>query len=414
MILGLFFRLLNTTPERLHFRGDQATSSLRAKEIYEAQELTLIGIPITSFSYDGHEARVSSTAYYLQLIPLVLGNFDPYLANRAMAILGTVMILPLYWGAKMLARNTTWAAALVVAAWALLPNYVQFTTFLWNPNSQLLLVPVVVLCMGLFEKKRQNVYLGLVGLVLGLALTLHFQFGLAVVGVLVAYSYVLKKRQNMRAIFWLLGGLVIGFSPILLSEILTDFYNVRIFSLILTHLSEVEVATGPVGVPLHYVNSSVLLLLVGGVVWLERKMSLKKAALFLIALFVLFDAWLFLLPSAAEFSLIEPPRENWNFKTEERVNELITSKNPQDFNIYNLAYQNGFAEIQKYLLAIYEPELYGQMQPSYYENSQLFIMARNDEDLSKSINYEIYTFVPTKTETFAINEMYVLHYWERE
>jgi len=414
IILGLFFRLLNTMPERLHFRGDQATSSLRAKEIFENREVTLVGIPITSFAYDGHEARVSSTAYYLQLIPLLLGNFDPYQSNRAMAVLGALLVLPLYWGVKMLVHGNRWAALIVTASWALLPNYVLFTTFLWNPNSQLLLLPLAILFMGLFEKQRKAWYLGLIGMVLGLALTLHFQFCLVVLGVLLAYGVVLHKRQQFSSIFWLIAGLAVGFSPIILSEILTNFYNVRIFSLIFTHLSEVTVASGAIGVPLHYLNSTLLMVLLGGVVLLARRFALKRLALVLLACFALLDSWLFLSPQTETFSLIEPPRENWDFRTEEKVNELIKSKNPQDFNIYNLAYQNGFAEIQKYLLAIHDPELYSKINPSYYENTQLFIMARNDEDLSKSINYEIYTFTPTKTETFAINEAYVLHYWERE
>lgn len=412
--LGLFFRLLNTTPERLHFRGDQATSSLRAKEIYDTRELTLVGIPITSFSYDGHEARISSTAYYLQLVPLVLGNFDPYHANRAMALLGAFMIIPLYWGTKMLAQNNRGAASIMAASWTLLPNYVQFTAFLWNPNTQLLLLPIAILMMGLFEQKQKNIYLGLAGFVLGFALTLHFQFGLAIIGILVVYFVLLRQQKMLKSLVWLMGGIGLGFSPIILSELLTDFYNLRIFSLILSHLSEVQIASGAAGVPLHYLNSIFLMLLLGILVGAARaNISLKMGAVFFFALLSILDAWLFLSPNTKNFSLIEEPRENWNFSTEEKVNELIKAKNPSDFNIYNVAYLNPFAEIQKYLLAVHDPELYSRINPSYYENKQLFIMARKDEDLSRSINYEIYTFDPNATEVYPINETYVLHYWER-
>lgn len=415
IVLGLLFRFLNTTPERLHFRGDQATSSLRAKEIYEKREVTLIGIPITSFSYDGHEARVSSTAYYLQLIPLILGDFDPYNSNRAMAVLGTLMILPLYWGTKMLSRNNRWAAAMMATSWSLLPNYIQFTSFLWNPNSQLLLLPITILMMGLFEKKQKNLYLGLVGCTLGLALTLHYQFGLAIVGILAVYAFLLWKRSMLPSIIWLVGGLGVGFSPVIVSEILTEFYNVRIFSLILSHLSEVKIASGAVGVPLHYLNSTFLMLWLGIILLLTKSKVASKISPVLVVVFLgLLNIFLFISPSSKNFSLIEPPRENWDFTTEEKINEMIRAKDPENFNIYNVAYLNPFAEIQKYLLAVRDKELSEKINPSYYENKQLFIMARKEEDLSRAINYEIYTFSPSKTEVYPVNETYVLHYWERE
>jgi len=409
LVFASFFRFIHFTA-RLNFSADQATSSLRARDIWQNREVTLVGIPITSWEYQGHQARVSSTAYYLQLIPLLLGNFDPVGASVSLTIIAILMVIPLYFGSKKL-TNTT-GAILITTSYSLLPNFVNYTTFLWNPNLQLVLAPLVVFFMGLIKTKRRPLDLILCGGLLGLMLTLHYQFILTVLTITIIYSWIFTKKKQAANILYLLGGLLIGFSPLIISELNTNFYLTKTLILIFQHWTEVT-ATAHV-LPLHYFNSAIFFFLVGLTILLTRLLKEKAQAwltvIWVISLIII-DNVIFL-PKAINYYYY--PARDWSYATEVKIQQLIADLQPTNFNLINLAYVDPLANVQKYLLATKNPPLYRQLSADYYQNQQLLIIAPKDYDLSQAINYEINTFVPESTQSVAIDDHYQLYWWRRE
>lgn len=397
VLLSLVFRLVHFD-QRLHFLGDQATSSLRAYEIWQEKEITLVGIPITSWEYQGHQARIGSTAYYFQLIPLLIGNFDPLWSSFAFSILAILSTIPLFFGVKKLSNLNV--AVLVSGLYVLLPNFIDYSTFLWNPNTQLILAPLSIYFLGSYHLSKKWWQIGLAGFFLGLMLTLHFQFLLVVLGVLIIYFVTATKSKSYKGFCWLTAGLIVGFSPIILGEFSSSFYNTRTFWLIFQHWR--EVAAGKGDLPLYYFNTTILFTLLGSAMLFQNKIRFQLTGIVLSVLLII-DIYLYC-PNHQQL---------WSYQDERAVSQLIRESNVSDFNVINLAYTDPLASVQKYLLATKQPDKYKQLESNYYENKELFIIAPNDEDLSKAINYEINTFSPTNIYSWPINDTFSLFLWER-
>ena len=396
LCLALFFRLWNLS-ERINFSGDQAESSLRAFELWQNKEFTLVG-PITSWQLNDLHAHTSSLSYYLQLLLLLPNNFDPLRATFTMAVIAALMIIPLYLGARKIVG--CFPALFLTAIYALLPFFIDYTTFLWNPNFQLILAPLAIFTLGLYYSSKKNYWLSIFGFVLGLMLTLHYQFALALIGLLCFFLF----RKKFKELLWLILGLIIGFSPVILLELNTSFYNTKILLGLLTNLGS---ATNGFP-PLHYFMVSGFFLILFLTFILKNKITRPVFWTTLVFL-TLLNIFIYFPKQKNSFSA----PTNWFYQNELITNSLIVQHAAPNFNILNLAYIDPLANVQKYLIAIKTPQLYEQLSPSYYENTQLFIIAPKDYDFSKAINYEITTFEPVKQTQWNINPNYSLHLWER-
>ena len=409
IIIGaILFRFIHFE-KRFHFTGDQALASARAYEIWQNKELTLVGIPITSWTYEGKSAHVSSTAYYIQLIPLLLSGFEPRVASMIMAGGAVLMTAVLYMGVKKLTKSKT--VGLVMAAiYGLLPLYIDYSIFLWNPNWQLLLAPVAIFLMGWYEEKKRPIILGLAGLVLGLMLTLHFQFGLVVFGLMIIYFLVLKKRHSLSDFWYLLGGLGVGFSPMILAEIKTGFYNTKILGAILGQLLTSKNGVNFLGgIAPHYLMVSGLFVTLGLVIW-GRKYLNKVLVGGLILVLLVIDMVIYLPQPAQAWQL----PIGWFYQNELTVHEIMVEKKLTNFNILNLAYIEPLANVQKYLLQVNEPQIYKLLANDYYVNDYLFVMAKNWEEVTTAENYEVRELVGSLVESWPIGEGYELFLLERK
>ena len=168
LLIGIFIaiRSIHFT-SYLNFSTDQGLFSLEALKIYNEKSLTLIGPPM-SYSFQGRELFQGGIIYYGFLFFLLLGNFDPVTASYFFMLFAGVMLIPLFYGTKhLLSVHAAWVVAL---CYALLPIYIDYTRFLWNPNFQLVLLPVLLFFMGLFAKTEKHRYLFLVALTSGILL----------------------------------------------------------------------------------------------------------------------------------------------------------------------------------------------------------------------------------------------------
>ncbi len=192
ILVGVLIRSLHFQ-EYLNFSSDQATSSMKSLEIWKNKEITLVGIPITSYQYQGRQLFIGSTTYYFQLIFLLVGKFDPLISSYIFSIFSCLMMLPLFIGTKMLIDKRS--GYILTILYALLPLYKNYTSFLWNPNFQFSLSPLLVLSMGLYQKYQSKKFIILTGLLMGLLLTFHYQFIVVVIGVIIYYIYKREKKS---------------------------------------------------------------------------------------------------------------------------------------------------------------------------------------------------------------------------
>ncbi|MCL2110051.1 hypothetical protein FWH30_00460 [Microgenomates group bacterium] len=407
LILGGIFRLANFE-SRHHFLADQATSSLRAKEIFDHRELTTVGIPVTSLHWLQPYAQlyISSTSYYFQLIPLILGGFNPLHSNFVMACLGTLLIIPFYLGAKLLVNRR--GAVFLTIVFALSPLYVYFSSFMWNPNTLLLLFSPFILFLGLYRAYRRPIFLGLACVILGLMGTLHFQFLFAVAAFALFSLFFLIKHKKSPHLLWLIGGLFVGVFPLVLNELIKDFYNFRVLGWLFAHRHEI---TGS-GFVWHYLSNAILLGLIGLTYFFHR--FLKNWLLILISsACVIYGLYVsFISPVVRnDFQIY---RQFHGHQDNIKIAQIINSFGPQNFNVFNLAHgDDGTADVIKYYLYWLFPETYQNINPDYLANNTLFVIAFRDHQFIDEINYEINTFVPSSIEQFAINDQVVLYLWRR-
>src|SRR5581483_9215919 len=110
----------------------------------------LIG-PRFTLEYNGRFMFFGPASYYFQTPFMLLGNFDPVISSFLFTLFAALMIIPLYIGVNNLAGKRT--AELMIIIFSLLPFFINYSNFLWNPNFQFVLLPILVWLMG---RLRQN------------------------------------------------------------------------------------------------------------------------------------------------------------------------------------------------------------------------------------------------------------------
>ena len=170
----------------LNFSTDQASFSMTALELWRDKKITLIG-PAISYHYIGRDLYQGSTTYYFQLLFLLLGKFDPVASSYFFMVFASLMIFPLYFGVKFLAGKR--AAIFMIILYALLPFYIDYTRFFWNPNYQFVLFPILVLFMGFYARSKKPLFYFLIFATAGILLLFHYQFIFIIVGLVIYYLF---------------------------------------------------------------------------------------------------------------------------------------------------------------------------------------------------------------------------------
>ncbi len=380
----------------LNFASDQGIFSTKALEIYKNRELLLIG-PTFSLNIDGRYAFQGSVIYYFQLFFLLLGGFDPVKASYAFMVFCSLMIIPLYVGTKYLISKQ--AAILMVIIYTLFPFYITYTKFLWNPNFQFSLLPLMVLFMGLHQKTRQFRYLFAVAFLDGIVVQFHYQLAF-IIFLQVIYYFIASQKRILTSIIFV-SGLIVGFSPILIFELRHDFYNFNTVLFFLGHRK--TLGNNPLTSPQDYyfLNLSFWGLL--AMTALLKNFRIPLRAIFLV---LLFTSLLLFLPTPSHgFRMVE----GWRYQDELKVHQIIMAENLNNYNIANVVYDTK-ANSQKYLLKKDNVKINFE---DYYTNKYLFIMSRGDNYL-KSLSYEVALFKPSRIiKQWKINDYVDLYLAER-
>jgi len=369
----------------LNWSGDQASFAIEVLKMFREKKLTLIG-PQISANFQGHFVFQGPAIYYMMLVFMLLGHWDPVSSSYFFMIFASLMIVPLYFGVKKLINEK--AAWLMVIFYSFLPFYINYSRFIWNSTFLLSLLPILIYLMGLYKEKKSRFVFFLVAFWLGLLLQFHYQFILIIFCVFL-YYFLFKKESVFNILFFVFG-LIVGFSPLIIFELKHDFYNIRMMILFAQNWSQVD-RPGGITMPHYYISISfMLLILIFGI--LARK--IKNISHRLITVFaIILAAYSFIVYLPKPNHAFWAPADPWNYLAEKKIYEIIRStKLKNNFNIANLAYYDTPAIVTKYFM---RRDYYRIAYEDYYHNSYLFVVAEGDKYLYNPA-YEIGMFNPKK------------------
>ena len=408
LFVGLFIFLRSVYfTDHLNFSADQGEQSTDILQYYNQHKIPLIGNPINSTVYEGHYIYQGPGYYYMLFPFLFLTNFEPIASSYLFMIFCAFMLIPLYFGMKML--TNTRAAILMTIIYSFAPYYVDYTRFHWNPNYQLALLPLLILLMGLYKKNKSSKTFLLMSVLLGVLFQFHYQFILIIIAIGI-YYFVIKKISPKLLIHFF-GGLILGVLPLIIFDLKHEFYNINTLILLLTNYDDVSKA-GTITTP-HYYLSLSFMILVTALGFFHKRLPKKRAFIILsvgtaLVLFTWSAVINFQKPQKAFWSYAE----NWQYEDEYKIYEIIKESKLENYNVANLTYYNTKASVVKYLL---KRDNVNINYDDYYNNKYLFAVKDSNTELFDTLSYEVAFFKPSKLlNTWEINDHYNLYLLERE
>lgn len=392
--LSLFFHLYNFT-DRLNFSTDQAKFALKSLEIWDSGKISLIG-PSTSFNLEGREIFQGGVIYYMFLVFLFLGNLDPVNSSLFFAIFSISTGVALYFGLSMIFEKQK--SLVITALYFLLPTFVSYTNFLWNPNFQLSLLPILFLFLGFYRKTKNALFILLAGTWLGFLTMFHYQM---IIGwlLLILWLKLYMKISVYQMIFFIFGG-IIGFSPILIFELRNNFYNFNTGIFFIQNYYKLSGSGSFSLSATHYYISLALIVLVIFVSYLKEIKF--KLLLSLIALLIIYDLILFIPKPLQGFGMAK----NWKYEDEKKVSEIVKSQNLDSYNFTNLEYDSLYY-VQKYFNLISGNK---NNITDYWDNQNLFAVIKKDEKPEDDPAYEVQAIKPFEVlNSWDINQSYKLY-----
>jgi len=387
----------------LNWSGDQASFAIEVLKMFREKKLTLIG-PQISANFQGHFIFQGPAIYYMMLVFMLLGRWDPVFSSYFFMIFASLMTIPLYFGTKKLINKK--AGWLMVILYSFLPFYINYSRFIWNSTFLLSLLPVLIYLMGLYQEKKSKLVFFLISFWLGLLFQFHYQFILVIFGIFL-YYFLFKKLKIFEFLLFV-SGLIAGFSPLILFELKHDFYNLRTMILFAQNWNQVD-RPGGITMPHYYISISfMLLILIFGILAKKIKNLSYRLIIFFAVILAVYSFIVYLpKPDHAFWA----PADPWNYLNEKKIYEIIRSTGiKKDFNVANLAYYDTPAIVAKYFL---KRDYYRIDYGDYYSNKYLFVISEGDNYLGNPA-YEVGTFKPHKiVKKWVINKRYDMLLLER-
>lgn len=387
----------------VNWSGDQASGGIDSLNIFRTRKLTLIG-PQISANYQGHFIFFGPLTTYFYLFFLMLGTWDPVLSSYLFMIFASLMIFPLYFGVKKLVNSK--AALLAVIIYSLVPYYINYTRFLWNPTFQIALLPFLILLMGFYQEKKTYISFFLLSIWVGILFQFHYQFVIVIIGLFI-YYFLLKKISFPNLIFYIIG-ILIGFSPLVVFELKHNFYHLRTIILFIKNWQAVD-RPGGITMPHYYIAISFMLIV--AILGLFRKRIVKITNLYFVGIFLILMTYSLYLYVPVPQHAFWAPATPWNYLTEKKIYNIIQSTHlTENFNVANLGYYDTKASVIKYFM---KRDGYQINYDDYYNNKLLFVICE-DHKYPNALSYEVATFKPNKIlNHWKINEKFDMFLLER-
>lgn len=222
-LIALFLRLYKL-PQTTTFGRDQGIDFLTVRDMILTHKPTLLGIKVSIADF--HQGPI----YLYMLVPLfVLMHGNPLAGAYTAVVVAGLTLLILY--AVMTKFFGKTAALLSSILFAVSPEFFrEGTTPLYQHFVPLFLVGGIGLLLLFFELKnpvRKSVVMGLVGLMMGLSLELHFLAITSCIAIPIFLTVWHRKELKYLPCYGL--GLVVGLSPTMAFEVRHQFLNTHLF-----------------------------------------------------------------------------------------------------------------------------------------------------------------------------------------
>lgn len=395
--------------DHLFFNNDQGEQAAKVLELWNKKKLTLIGNRITSMVYEGKTLFQGPATYYFMLPFLLIGNFDPIISSYAFMIFSSFMIIPLYFGMKSLSGYK--GALFIVIVYTLYPFYVPYTRFLWNPNFQFSLLPILIYIMGKYYEKKNTVWLFMIGFMLGVLFQFHYQFILILISVVL--WIVLKSDKKIKTLAFILCGIGIGLFPFLLFEFRNQFYNTILAYKMITNWK--DVSSAQTAKDHYYLSISFMGFVILAVIisWFQKRIKYRLFDSFYLLFMTIFIIYSFSVTAIKQFPKPKlqfwAPTEDWKYENEYKIYQIVKEANVNNFNIANLAYDT-LSLAPKYLL---KRDNIVFNEDDYYGNQYLFVVSRGNS-YETDPAYEVATFKPRRlVKKWKLNKTYDVYLLER-
>ena len=385
---------------------DQAEHAILALDMVRNQHLVLIGPRISAVLFQGRQIFLGPAMTYIMAFFLSLGNWDPARASYLFMLISGLMIVPLYYGIKwLIGKRSAW---IMVIIYTLLPYYLTYTRFMWNPNFQFAMLPILFFLMGYYRRLKKNWVFFLVAFWLGMLFQLHYQFIISVL--LISVYYFLLKKEGWKKFFIYCAGFLVSVSPLIIFELRHQFYLTNTLILFAKHYKELEM----LGNRNHYYLSQSFILLVGLLALVNgyiKKIKPRTTTVLLSLLFVVLFAFSSRITFVKPHTSFWSPWPYWNYPAEVRAYDIIKKENLTDFNVTNQLY-DPLAMIQKYMM-----KRDGIMInfEDYWENKYLFVIDQmGKKNYMDNPGYEVLYFRPFKVlKSWNLNDHFQMHLVER-
>jgi 4-amino-4-deoxy-L-arabinose transferase-like glycosyltransferase len=208
------------------FLGDEGRDAIVAKDILQGN-FTLLGPRASAGDF-----FLGPIYYYLMAPFLFLTNLDPVGPAIMVALFGIATVFLVYYvGLKFFNEK---AGLMAASLYAVSPLVIAYSRSSWNPNLMPFFSLLMLYLLYFGVKKQKDKVFFLVGLLLGIAMQLHY---LSVFLGVIIFMFVLlgelmlpKKKIFIRYVTHyglLFVGFIVGLSPFLAFEIRHGFQNTR-------------------------------------------------------------------------------------------------------------------------------------------------------------------------------------------
>lgn len=224
-LIGLFFYSFRLKDTQV-FTNDTARDTFKALQIWQNQELTLIGPP-ASFSLNTiREFYFGSLYLYVGILGLIAANWDPIGAVLPNTVLFTLSI-PLFYKFISTQNKDDFKSFFATSLYALSPITVIHSRFFWNPN---LIIPFSVLFWYLIvqKPKSRKMYIFnwlLAGVTAGIMFNFHY---IAILPICIYLLILFFKNDRLKDLLVFLG-FIIASLPFLIFELRNNFYLTQSF-----------------------------------------------------------------------------------------------------------------------------------------------------------------------------------------
>lgn len=383
----------------IEFRLDQGLHLLETKTMVDSGKIQLVGPMVTSKSFDGRHFFIGANYYYLLAIIGVITKWQPLPITAVFIIFEFIFYLFFtVWLEKKFGKEISLLTFLFIAV---SPYLVIHSRFFWNPH---LLIPLSILSIYFLDRfltTKRNINIFISGFFWGFAFACHYTAAFWII----PFAVIFLRRRKMFKVKHLIAlfmGFVLGDLPFIIFEFRHSFYNTKTMFYVFTNTTQAGDFTP------HYFVFSLVIFILFAFLWFIKSNKYKFYAIASIYfMLVVFQLIIF-----KNYKQLDPV-PGWDFKTQNRVADMIAKNCPKNFNLAaTMQGDTRFYDL-RYLLNIRKCNPEGV--EDYPSSPKLFLVAPINRLPEKESVWEVASLKPFKVDQkVVINDHLIFYELNRE